>query len=79
MSVRPAVDPTAGGTGLGSVYIRNATDGQTDFTRVVFDDSSTPAVTERLLQVPVNLGPRNNPTRFKRVRGHYERVVGVRG
>lgn len=61
--VQLAVDPTSG-TGLGSIFVRNVTDGQKDFTRIVFDDTSTSGTTERLWQVPLALATNRNTTNF---------------
>lgn len=63
LEVKLVINPNVG-TGLGSLYVRNVTDGQTDFTRVVFDNLSTTGVTERVLYVPLALGVHRNPTKF---------------
>ncbi|WP_438035113.1 hypothetical protein [Sorangium sp. So ce204] len=57
------VNPTVG-TGLGSLYVRNVTDGQKDFTRVVFDNINTTGVTARVLVVPLLMGVNKNPSNF---------------
>ncbi|WP_438020239.1 hypothetical protein WMF18_14715 [Sorangium sp. So ce315] len=63
LEVKMVINPNVG-TGLGSLYVRNLTDGQTDFTRVVFDNLNTTGVTERALHVPLALGVNRNPTNF---------------
>ncbi len=61
LEVKLVVDPSVG-TGLGSLYVRNLSAQQTDFTRVVFDNLSTSGTTERLLYVPLELGTNSNPS-----------------
>jgi len=52
------------GTGLATVFVRDVTDGQADFTRIMFDNTRKKGVAERLWQVPLELGNNNNPTVF---------------
>jgi hypothetical protein len=63
LEVKMVVNPTVG-TGLGSLYVRNVTDGQKGFTRVVFDNLNTTGVIERVLYVPLVLGVNRNPSNF---------------
>ena len=62
--VQLVIDPNEGVTGLGSVFVRDVTAGQKDFTRCVFDDPNTPSVTERLLQTPLALDTLRNTSNF---------------
>lgn len=61
--IKMVVDPTIG-NGLASVWARNVTDGQMDFTRVVFDDSTTASTTEHMLYLPLSLSTNRNTTNF---------------
>lgn len=56
--VQIAVDPGNGGSGdfgTAAVWVRNVSDHQTEFTRLVFDDPATPTVVERLKTIALQL------------------------
>ncbi len=50
--------------GLATALVRDATDGQTDFTRIMFHNVGVTGEAERLWQVPLGLGISNNPAVF---------------
>jgi hypothetical protein len=59
------IDGTAGGDyGVASVYVRNVTDEETDYTLLTFDDLSTNGIIESLEELPLKLGDDCNPTVF---------------